>query len=52
MEAPELSHEAGSVLFIRDGLLDFWEVFAYIDGAAAALGSFTLLPMDPTAGME
>ncbi|WP_345057899.1 hypothetical protein [Hymenobacter glaciei] len=51
VEAPELSHGAGSVLFIKNGRLDFLEVFAYADGDAAALSSFALLPITPSAGI-
>ena len=52
IEAPELSHRAGSVLFIRDGPLHFLEVFAYFDGDPAELSRFALLPMPRTAGGE
>lgn len=52
IEAPELSHGAGSVLFIKDGLLHFLEVFAYVDGDPATLSSFALLPITPTTGTE
>lgn len=50
VEASGLSHGAGSILFIRNGLLDFLEVFAYVDGDPAALSSFALLPMTPVPG--
>ena len=50
VEAPELSHGAGSVLFIRYGRLHFLEVFAYADGDPTALDRFTLQPIAPTAG--
>ena len=52
VEAPELSHGAGSVLFTKNGLLDFLEVFAYVDGDPANLSRFALLPMTPTTGTE
>jgi hypothetical protein len=52
VQAPELSHGAGSVLFTRNGLLHFLEVFAYVDGDPADLSSFALLPITPTAGRE
>ncbi|GAB3582201.1 hypothetical protein [Hymenobacter daeguensis] len=45
VEAAGLSHGAGSILFVRDGRLDFLEVFAYLDGDPAALHDFTLKPM-------
>ena len=52
VEASELSHRAGSVLFLTNGLLDFLEVFAYVDGDPAALSSFAVLPMTSAAGLE
>ena len=47
IEAPELSHGAGSILFIKNGRLDFLEVFAYVDGDPASLRDFTIKPMLP-----
>jgi hypothetical protein len=44
VEAPGLSHGAGSILFIKAGRLDFLEVFAYADGDPATVLDFTLKP--------
>ena len=52
IEAPELSNGAGSVLFIREGLLHFLEVFAYVGGDPADLSGFALLPITRTTGSE
>ena len=51
VEAPELSHGAGSILFTKNGRLDFLEVFAYVDGDAGNLSNFALLPMAPPASV-
>jgi hypothetical protein len=49
VEAAGLSDGAGSILFIKDGLLDFLEVFAYADGDPAAVPDFAIKPMVPSA---
>lgn len=50
LDAPELSHGAGSVLFLREGIIDFLEVFAYVDGDPATVDAFTLQPFGPATG--
>lgn len=45
VEAAELSHGAGSILFLKHGRLDFLEVFAFIDGDPATVLDYTLKPM-------
>ena len=50
LDAPQLSHGAGSVLFLRAGIIDFLEVFAYADGDPATVDTFTLQPVEPTTG--
>ena len=42
--APELSHGAGSILFMEDGRIDCLEVFAYVDGDPAQVSGFTIVP--------
>ncbi|GAB3725646.1 hypothetical protein GCM10027594_07140 [Hymenobacter agri] len=43
--AGELSHGAGSILFVQNGRIHFLEVFAYADGDPAAVTGFTLQPI-------
>lgn len=45
VEASDLSHGAGSILFIKGGRLDFLEVFAYVDGDPATVLDFVLKPI-------
>ncbi|MBO2009864.1 hypothetical protein [Hymenobacter negativus] len=49
VEATELSHNAGSCLFTKDGRLDFLEVFAYVDGDPAEVTDFVIKPMEADA---
>jgi hypothetical protein len=44
IQAPELSHGAGSLLFVRHGLLYFLEVYANVDGDPAQVSAFELMP--------
>ena len=49
VEATGLSHGAGSILFIKNGRLDFLEVFAYDDGYPAMVLDFSLKPITASA---
>ena len=44
IKAPELSHGAASVLFLKDGRIHILEVFAYVDGDPAQVSGFTIVP--------
>jgi hypothetical protein len=43
VEAPELTWGGGSILFMKDGCLDFLEVFAYDAGDPSQLSAFRIL---------
>lgn len=47
LDAPGLSHGAGSLLFVREGRLHFLEVFTYVDGDPAQASTFELKPIAP-----